>query len=110
MLNILYIKKTIDCFNKRQIEFSKASNHDIFNFKEYPNDLNFILEKFADILLYIPSAPDKPQVASPGLSTNALNFVTNNGKASWIKGTELASTKVIYIIIIIMSSDFVYNI
>jgi len=86
--------KTIECFNKRQVEFSKAANHDIFNFKEYPNDLKFILEKFADMLLYIPTAPDKPQVVSPGLSTNAMNFVTNNGKANWIKGNELASTKV----------------
>jgi len=86
--------KTIECFNKRLIDFSKQENKDIFNFTEHPNDLKFILEKFADILLYIPSAPDKPPVVSPGLSTNSMNFVSNNGKAAWIKGNELASTKV----------------
>jgi len=82
---------TLECFNKRQVEFSKAANHDIFNFNEYPNDLKFILEKFADMLLFIPS-PD--QKVSPGLSINAMNFVTNNGKANWIKSTEISSTKV----------------
>jgi len=56
------------------------------------------------MLLYIPTAPDKPQVVSPGLSTNAMNFVTNNGKANWIKGNELASTKVIKKIITLFYS------
>ncbi|CAI2172736.1 418_t:CDS:10 [Funneliformis geosporum] len=78
---------------------------DPFDFKTHPGDANFLLESFLDVILY-RQINDKPimeqqdpqlvQLSSvpPGLSINAVKFVTNDGKAQWVlKNSELILIK-----------------
>jgi proteasome component ECM29 len=74
---------------------------DPFGWRESPKDLHFLLSKFQDVLLYnVPSSgrevnalnnaknaktPITPlEKLPPGLSVNAVNFITNKLKAAWV--------------------------
>ncbi|KAJ1549267.1 hypothetical protein HK405_006790 [Cladochytrium tenue] len=73
------------------------------SFTSRSNDLEFLMDKFLDVvLLCVPSAADRQKVkeggkpsVGPGLSERAQLFVSNDGKAKWVNSpTELSSVKV----------------
>ncbi|CAB4480178.1 ARM repeat-containing protein [Rhizophagus irregularis] len=95
-------------------ETESPSDLDPINFTSHPDDAKFLLESFLDVILYTPIQPrqqnqrpatgqledsQNPQPVQlpsvpPGLSANAVKFVTNDGKAQWAsKNSELISIK-----------------
>lgn len=67
-------------------------------FKENPNDISVILEFFLDVMLYQPlTARDLEEEDQSnkhlGLSKQAVEDVTNNGKVQWTT-TKLKDAKV----------------
>ncbi|KAI9097418.1 proteasome stabiliser-domain-containing protein [Phlyctochytrium arcticum] len=69
-----------------------APPKDPFGWEQSPDDLKFLLDKFLDVVLYNPppvKKKDEPEVAlplpPPGMSKNAVDFITNSGKAPWTK-------------------------
>ncbi|CAG8534937.1 9628_t:CDS:10 [Funneliformis mosseae] len=79
---------------------------DPFDFKTHPGDANFLLETFLDVILYRqikeqpvmeqqdPRLVQLPSVP-PGLSIDAVKFVTNDGKAQWVSNnSELILIKI----------------
>ncbi|GBC07937.1 hypothetical protein RclHR1_00780017 [Rhizophagus clarus] len=95
-------------------EADSPSDLDPIDFTSHPDDAKFLLESFLDVILYTPIQPRQPsqqpapgqqegsqnpqpvQLSSvpPGLSANAVKFVTNDGKAQWAsKNSELILIK-----------------
>ncbi|KAJ3021840.1 hypothetical protein HKX48_007616 [Thoreauomyces humboldtii] len=75
----------------------------VYDWDAYPKDLTFLLRRFLDVILYCPapagkavtalsagrSEPTEPveSFVPPGLSTEAMHFVTHGGKATWTRST-----------------------
>ncbi|KNC98802.1 uncharacterized protein SPPG_05780 [Spizellomyces punctatus DAOM BR117] len=87
--------------NPDRLSLPHGINDDPFHWRERPADLKFLLDKFLDLALYtIPAAGNKPGESNnepfipPSLSKEAILFLTNNGKALWVRNaTELRHLK-----------------
>ncbi|KAJ3148226.1 hypothetical protein HDU89_004822 [Geranomyces variabilis] len=93
-------------------DFRSLAPKESFDWESHPADLTFLLTKSLDVVLYTFAPAGKPMTAlsmgqrssepttpveqfvPPGISKEAVNFITNYGKASWTNSpTELRSLK-----------------
>ncbi|KAI8330892.1 armadillo-type protein [Chlamydoabsidia padenii] len=109
---------TLPALKKWTLEPSEQADarNTIFHFDDNPQDITTVLDFFLDMLLYQPMTPRQSTSTAasednnhvyPGLSTQAVLDVTNNGKVTWTSN-QLTETK-LGIVHFILSNVFTDN-